>query len=62
VKTPPPPRPRHTDIAIATLAGAAVADYTHPLGRSARTAHRWQEILHGRAQIRAERYLRAARQ
>jgi hypothetical protein len=60
VRTPPPHR--HTDIVIAGLAGAAVADYTNPLGHSARTAHAWLETLHTRAQIRAERHLRSPRQ
>jgi hypothetical protein len=60
VRTPPPPH--QADIDFAGLAGAAVADNTHPLGRSARTAHAWLDTLHSRAQIRAERYLRAGRQ
>ena len=60
MRTPPPHR--STDFVIAGLAGAAVADYTNPLGRSAQTAHAWLETLHTRAQIRAERHLRAARQ
>jgi hypothetical protein len=47
---------RHIDIAIAGRAGAAVAASTDPLGRAARTAHAWQENLHSRAAIRAERY------
>jgi hypothetical protein len=57
-----PPLSHHTDIVIAGLAGAAVADNTHPLGRGAQTATAWLETLHSRAQIRAERYLRAGRQ
>jgi hypothetical protein len=40
----------HIDIAIAVAAG------TYPLGRAARTAHAWQESLHSRAALRAERY------
>jgi hypothetical protein len=56
-----PPLSQH-DIVIAGLAGAAVADNTHPLGRGAQTAHAWLDTLHNRAQIRAERYLRAGRQ
>ena len=47
---------RHIDIAIAGRAGAAVAASTYPLGRAARTAHAWQESLHSRAAIRAERH------
>jgi hypothetical protein len=57
-----PPLTHQSDIVIAGLAGAAVADNTHPLGRSARTAHAWLDTLHSRAQIRTERYLRAGRQ
>jgi hypothetical protein len=47
---------RHIDIAIAGRAGAAVAAGTYPLGRAARTAYAWQESLHSRAALRAERY------
>jgi hypothetical protein len=50
-----PPLSHQSAIVIAGLAGAAVADNTHPLGRSARTAHAWLDTLHSRAQIRAER-------
>ena len=31
--------------------GAAVADNTHPLGRSAQTAHAWLDTLHSRYQL-----------
>jgi hypothetical protein len=47
---------RHIDIAIAGRVGAAVAANTYPLGSAATTAHAWQESLHSRAAIRAERY------
>jgi hypothetical protein len=50
------PATRHIDIAIVGRAGAAVAANTYPLGRAATTAHAWQESLHSRAAIRAERY------
>lgn len=53
------PQPCHVDIVIASRAGAAVADYTQPLGRATLTAHAWQDSLHIRAQIRAERHLRS---
>jgi hypothetical protein len=43
-----PPLSHHTDIVIAGLAGAAVADNTHPLGRGAQTAHAWLDALHSR--------------
>lgn len=45
----------HSDITIAGRAGAAVAANTYPPGRAAWTAHAWQESLHSRAAIRAER-------
>jgi hypothetical protein len=54
-------QPCHPDILIAGRAGAAVAAHTHPLGRSAPSAHAWAETLHSRAQIRAERHLRSHR-
>lgn len=54
--------PRHLDAMIAGRAAAAAAGAAHPFGRAARTAHAWTETLHSRAQIRAERHLRSARQ
>lgn len=56
--TAPPTSP---DLLIADRASAAVADYAQPLGRAARTAHTWIDILHTRAQIRAERHRRSLR-
>ena len=56
------PQRQATDLLIADRAGAAVADYPQPLGRAARTAHAWLDILHSRAQIRAERHRRGVRQ
>lgn len=50
------------DLRIADRASAAVADYPQPLGRAARSAHIWMDILHSRAQIRAERHRRSIRQ
>jgi hypothetical protein len=44
-----------SDIVIAGLAVAAVADNTHPLGRSARTAHAWLDTLHSRYLARVRR-------
>lgn len=55
-------RPVTLDVLIAGRAGAAAAGPTHPFGSAARTAHVWTETLHTRAQIRAERHLRGARQ
>jgi hypothetical protein len=46
-----PPLPDQADIVFAGLAGAAVADNTHPLGRSAQTAHAWLATLHSRYQL-----------
>ncbi len=56
------PQRQATDLLIADRASAAVADYPQPLGRAARTAHAWLDILHSRAQIRAERRRRGVRQ
>jgi hypothetical protein len=46
---------------IAGRAAAAAAHHTHRFGCAARTAHAWTETLYSRAQIRAERHLRATR-
>ena len=46
-----PPLPDQADIVFAGLAGAAVADNTHTLGRSAQTAHAWLDTLHSRYQL-----------
>ncbi|WP_082408943.1 hypothetical protein [Mycobacterium intracellulare] len=50
----------HGDVAIATRAGAAIANYTQPPGRAARSAHAWLDTFHSRAQLRAERHQRTA--
>jgi len=56
------PATRHLDIAIAGRAGAAAAATTYPLGRAATIARAWQESLHSRAAMRAERYERGREQ
>jgi hypothetical protein len=54
------PRPIALDIAIAGLAGHAVAAANaQPVGRSAHAACAWTETLSVKAQIRAERRARA---
>lgn len=50
------------DLLIADRVNAAIADYPRPVGRAARIAHAWLDILHSRAQIRAERHRRSIRQ
>ena len=49
-----------TDTLIAGRGAAAVTSVTQTHGRSAPAARAWIETLHVRAQIRAERRLRAA--
>jgi hypothetical protein len=46
---------RQLDILIDGHAGAAIAHHTLPLGAAARHAQAWDETLHNRRRIRAER-------
>jgi hypothetical protein len=54
-------RPGTLDVVITGRAAAAAEHHTHRYGCAARTAHAWTEALYSRAQIRAERQLRATR-